>query len=283
MPYPLQVRLLRVLQERLINPLGSSKSIPVDIAIICATHRDLRDMIVQNRFREDLYYRLNGLVVKLPPLRERTDLSAVIQKMLQSASSESADGQRLSVADEVMTLFEQCAWPGNFRQLGNLLRTAAAMVDADGSSGASICPTISSTTSAVLPPRLRASRKPYRYQAGGWRTSPPTRSPRRLRSMAATCRLPPAHWASRAIRSTANCRRTVWTTPTTPSDRLRHRCSNLQQRCTRTEQRAVSGAGLVSQFPSAKRESMSNDAFVRDAKRQSCVGRTDQQHVTRPA
>jgi transcriptional regulator of acetoin/glycerol metabolism len=121
-----------VLQERLINPLGSSKSIPVDIAIICATHRDLRDMIVQNRFREDLYYRLNGLVVKLPPLRERTDLSTVIQKMLQSASSESADGQRLSVADEVMALFEQCAWPGNFRQLSNLLRTAAAMVDADG-------------------------------------------------------------------------------------------------------------------------------------------------------
>ncbi|NPT42416.1 GAF domain-containing protein [Paraburkholderia sp. 1N] len=132
MPYPLQVRLLRVLQERLVNPLGSSKSIPVDVAIICATHRDLRDMIVQNRFREDLYYRLNGLVVKLPPLRERTDLSAVIQKMLQSASSESADGQRLSVADEVMALFEQCAWPGNFRQLSNLLRTAAAMVDADG-------------------------------------------------------------------------------------------------------------------------------------------------------
>ena len=132
MPYPLQVRLLRVLQERRVNPLGSSKSIPVDIAIICATHRDLRDMIAQNRFREDLYYRLNGMVVKLPPLRERTDLSAVIQKMLQCASSENADGQRLSVAEDVMALFEQCAWPGNFRQLGNLLRTAAAMVDADG-------------------------------------------------------------------------------------------------------------------------------------------------------
>jgi transcriptional regulator of acetoin/glycerol metabolism len=132
MPYPLQVRLLRVLQERLVNPLGSSKSIPVDIAIICATHRDLRDMIAQNRFREDLYYRLNGMVVKLPPLRERTDLSAVIEKMLQCASSESADGQRLSVAPDVMALFGQCAWPGNFRQLGNLLRTAAVMVDADG-------------------------------------------------------------------------------------------------------------------------------------------------------
>ncbi|WP_350670995.1 sigma 54-interacting transcriptional regulator, partial [Pseudoalteromonas sp. CAL494-MNA-CIBAN-0108] len=82
-PYPLQVRLLRVLQERLVNPLGSTKTIAVDIAIICATHRDLRDMIAQNRFREDLYYRLTGLVVRLPPLRDRTDLAVVVQKMLQ--------------------------------------------------------------------------------------------------------------------------------------------------------------------------------------------------------
>jgi sigma-54 dependent transcriptional regulator, acetoin dehydrogenase operon transcriptional activator AcoR len=132
MPYPLQVRLLRVLQERLVNPLGSTKSIPVDIAIVCATHRDLREMIAQNRFREDLYYRLNGLVVKLPPLRERTDLASVIQKMLQCESLGDADGASLNVDSEVMTLFKQCAWPGNFRQLGNLLRTASAMVDADG-------------------------------------------------------------------------------------------------------------------------------------------------------
>jgi transcriptional regulator of acetoin/glycerol metabolism len=132
MPYPLQVRLLRVLQERLVNPLGSTRSIPVDVAIICATHRDLREMIAQNSFREDLYYRLNGLVVKLPPLRERTDLDSVIEKMLHGESLESADGKRLRVAADVMTLFERCAWPGNFRQLGNLLRTAAAMVDEDG-------------------------------------------------------------------------------------------------------------------------------------------------------
>jgi len=132
MPYPLQVRLLRVLQEREVNPLGSSKSIPVDIAIVCATHRDLREMIAQNRFRDDLYYRLNGLVVKLPPLRERTDLATVIHKMLQSEVPDCASGRPLTVAEEVMTLFEQCAWPGNFRQLGNLLRTAAAMVDDDG-------------------------------------------------------------------------------------------------------------------------------------------------------
>jgi sigma-54 dependent transcriptional regulator, acetoin dehydrogenase operon transcriptional activator AcoR len=132
MPYPLQMRLLRVLQERLVNPLGSTKSIPVDIAIVCATHRDLREMIAQNRFREDLYYRLNGLVVKLPPLRERTDFASVIQKMLQCESLGHVNGERLSVASDVMMLFKRCAWPGNFRQLGNLLRTAAAMVDADG-------------------------------------------------------------------------------------------------------------------------------------------------------
>lgn len=133
MPYPLQVRLLRVLQERVVNPLGSNRSIPVDVAIVCATHRDLREMIAQNRFREDLYYRLNGLVVKLPPLRERTDLTAVIRKMLQLESiHDAAADHPLSVADDVMALFAQYAWPGNFRQLGNVLRTAAAMVDTDG-------------------------------------------------------------------------------------------------------------------------------------------------------
>jgi transcriptional regulator of acetoin/glycerol metabolism len=132
MPYPLQVRLLRVLQERIVNPLGSTKSIPVDIAIVCATHRDLREMIAQNRFRDDLYYRLNGLVVKLPPLRERKDLATVIGNMLESETLTGGAGQCLSVAPEVMTLFERCTWPGNFRQLGNLLRTAAAMVDDDG-------------------------------------------------------------------------------------------------------------------------------------------------------
>jgi DNA-binding NtrC family response regulator len=132
MPYPLQVRLLRVLQERIVNPLGSTKAIGVDIAIICATHRDLREMIAQNRFREDLYYRLNGLVVRLPPLRDRTDLAVVVQKMLQRETLSGPGRRPLSVAPDVMALFERCGWPGNFRQLANLLRTAAAMVDEDG-------------------------------------------------------------------------------------------------------------------------------------------------------
>jgi transcriptional regulator with PAS, ATPase and Fis domain len=132
MPYSLQVRLLRVLQERVVTPLGATRAVPVDVSIICATHRNLREMIAQNQFREDLYYRINGLAVRLPALRERSDLAVVVQRMLQWESVESGGRQALSVAADVMAAFGRHAWPGNCRQLANLLRTAAAMVDEDG-------------------------------------------------------------------------------------------------------------------------------------------------------
>ncbi len=123
MPLGLQARLLRVLQERLVMPLGSNKSIPVNVALICATNRNLRDMIAKGQFREDLYYRLNGLVVRLPPLRERSDLEVVIHRLLAAEAS----GAPPTVSSEVMALFKQHNWPGNFRQLTNLLRTAIVM------------------------------------------------------------------------------------------------------------------------------------------------------------
>ncbi len=125
MPLPLQARLLRVLQERLVMPLGSNKSIPVNVALICATNRNLREMIAKGEFREDLYYRLNGLVVRLPPLRERTDIEAVIGRLLAAESN----GEPFTVSPEVMALFKRHNWPGNFRQLTNLLRTAVVMAD----------------------------------------------------------------------------------------------------------------------------------------------------------
>jgi len=127
MPLNLQARLLRVLQERMVTPLGSTKSIPVNVALICATNRNLRDMIAKGTFREDLYYRLNGLVVKLPPLRERTDLEVVIHKLLAVESH----GEHYTVAPDVMELFTRHNWPGNFRQLTNLLRTAIVMAGDD--------------------------------------------------------------------------------------------------------------------------------------------------------
>jgi transcriptional regulator of acetoin/glycerol metabolism len=112
-----------VLQERMVTPLGSDKSIPVNVELICATNHNLRERISQGLFREDLYYRLNGLVVKLPPLRERTDLETVVRKII---AIESAVG-RYEVADELMAMFRRHRWPGNFRQLTNLLRTAIVM------------------------------------------------------------------------------------------------------------------------------------------------------------
>lgn len=123
MPLNLQARLLRVLQERMVTPLGSTKSITVNVELICATNRNLRDLIARGEFREDLYYRMNGLVVKLPPLRERTDLEPVIEKILAAES----DDVRHTVSPEIMELFKKHNWPGNFRQLTNLLRTAMVM------------------------------------------------------------------------------------------------------------------------------------------------------------
>lgn len=127
MPLNLQARLLRVLQDRMVTPLGGTKSIPVNIDLICATNRQLRDMIAAGEFRDDLYYRLNGLVVKLPPLRERSDLDVVIEKILHAEGN----GAGFTIAPEVMALFRRHTWPGNFRQLSNLLRTAILMTGDD--------------------------------------------------------------------------------------------------------------------------------------------------------
>ncbi len=123
MPLGLQARLLRVLQERCVTPLGSHKSIPVDIALIGATHRNMREMIERHEFREDLYYRLNGLVVRLPALRERTDLGMVARRILQAECPVNTP----EISPTVMDLFRRYGWPGNIRQLANVLRTAAVM------------------------------------------------------------------------------------------------------------------------------------------------------------
>jgi transcriptional regulator of acetoin/glycerol metabolism len=124
MPKHLQARLLRVLQERKVSPLGAGKEVEVDVAVICATNKNLKEMIARGEFREDLYYRLNGLVVRLPALRERQDLEVVTRKILASVCHSATP---IGISQEVMALFHQFPWPGNFRQLYNLLRTAVVM------------------------------------------------------------------------------------------------------------------------------------------------------------
>ncbi|GAB7525240.1 sigma-54-dependent Fis family transcriptional regulator [Paraburkholderia sp. 2C] len=128
MPLAQQVRLMRVLQERSVVPLGGTRAIPVDVRIICATHRNLREMIDAGTFREDLYYRINGLAVTLPALCERTDLATLVERMLAEQQREEPRTPP-RVNREVLELFGRCLWPGNLRQLSNLLRTAGIMAE----------------------------------------------------------------------------------------------------------------------------------------------------------
>ncbi len=129
MPLTLQAHLLRVLQERQVTPLGSAKAVSVDVMLVCATHRNLREMIEQKTFREDLYYRLNGLAVRLPPLRERSDLMVLVERILERENPD----RRLRLSPDVLRLFQGYHWPGNVRQLFNVLRTASVMAAGEAS------------------------------------------------------------------------------------------------------------------------------------------------------
>ncbi len=126
MPLPTQARLLRVLQERCVQPVGSSEVFPVDLRIISATNRALRDWVQAGRFREDLYYRIGGLTLELPPLRERTDKQALFQQLWQQHREPT---QWAGLSNEVLALFEQHPWPGNLRQVSSVLQVALAMAE----------------------------------------------------------------------------------------------------------------------------------------------------------
>ena len=125
MPLTMQTRLLRVLQERQVTPLGGGRPVDVDFALISATHGQLREMADQGRFRSDLYYRINGLTVQLPALRERTDFSALTLRLLANISPVRA----IHLAPDLLARLSQHPWPGNLRQYAGLLRTASAMLD----------------------------------------------------------------------------------------------------------------------------------------------------------
>jgi transcriptional regulator of acetoin/glycerol metabolism len=128
MPLALQTRLLRVLQERSVTPVGASKAVPVDFALVCATHNQLMQAAEQGRFRQDLYYRINGLTVQLPALRERSDFVALLQRLLADLATEQGLGFDVQMAPDLLARLATYPWPGNLRQLANVLRTACAML-----------------------------------------------------------------------------------------------------------------------------------------------------------
>ena len=126
MPLAMQGCLLRVLQERQVTPLGGGRPAAVDFALVCATHRHLRTEMEQGRFRADLYYRINGLTLALPALRQRGDFCALVARMLD----EFAPGRCIALDAQLAAAFADHPWPGNLRQLANALRTACALLDA---------------------------------------------------------------------------------------------------------------------------------------------------------
>ncbi|QDG50470.1 GAF domain-containing protein [Persicimonas caeni] len=128
MPASMQVKLLRVLQERKVRRVGATEAEPVDVRVVCATHRSLEEMVEEGSFREDLYYRLAAFVVEVPPLRDRReDIPLIARKLLDRIGESSGESYRL--VPEAARLLSQAHWKGNVRELENTLRAACALAD----------------------------------------------------------------------------------------------------------------------------------------------------------
>ncbi len=129
LPHSLQSKLLRFIQERTIERLGGRGEIPVDVRIICATHQDLEALIEQGRFRQDLLFRINEIMLTIPPLRERSgDILLIANCLLKRFSSENNKNIK-GFSDEAAHFIEQHAWPGNVRELENKIRRAVIMTE----------------------------------------------------------------------------------------------------------------------------------------------------------
>lgn len=129
LPLPLQSKLLRFLQERVIERLGGRQEIPVDVRIVCATHQDLKSHIKEGRFREDLYYRLAEIVVDIPPLRNRDgDAVLLAHAFVHRFANEHKRGS-MSLTEEAVRSVENHVWPGNVRELENAIKRAVIMAD----------------------------------------------------------------------------------------------------------------------------------------------------------
>ncbi|MEC7889970.1 MAG: sigma 54-interacting transcriptional regulator, partial [Pseudomonadota bacterium] len=129
-PLPLQVKLLRFLQERNIERLGGRKTIPVDTRIVCATHQNLEAMISDGTFREDLFYRLAEMVIKVPTLAERTGDAILLAKYFLARFADEMNLKVKGFAPDALAAIDNWSWPGNVRELENRVKRAVIMADA---------------------------------------------------------------------------------------------------------------------------------------------------------
>ncbi|RJG01877.1 PEP-CTERM-box response regulator transcription factor [Noviherbaspirillum sedimenti] len=129
LPMALQAKLLRFLQERVIERIGGHKEIPVDVRIVCATHQKLKELTAAGKFREDLYYRLSEIVVTIPPLRERIGDAALLAHHFKNRFSDAEGRSRLNFSADALAMIESHTWPGNVREMENCIKRAVIMTD----------------------------------------------------------------------------------------------------------------------------------------------------------
>ncbi len=131
LPLLLQAKLLRFLQERVIERIGGRQPIAVDTRVICATHRDLPALIADNQFRQDLYYRISEVTVRIPPLREREGDAILIARALLATLGRESGKARLRFTVDAIQALQAYSWPGNVRELENRLKRAIIMCESD--------------------------------------------------------------------------------------------------------------------------------------------------------
>lgn len=129
LPHSLQAKLLRFLQERVIERIGGRKEIPIDVRIVCATHQDLQALIREGRFREDLYYRLAEIVVTIPPLRARHGDAALLAHAFVRRFANEQNRGAMTLREDAVRMIESYSWPGNVRELENCIKRAVIMCD----------------------------------------------------------------------------------------------------------------------------------------------------------
>ena len=129
LPHNLQAKLLRFLQERKIERIGGRQELPVDVRVVCATHQDLKALITENRFREDLYYRLAEITVNIPPLRARMGDPALLAHAFLRRFTNEQRRSAMSFSDDAIKAIEMHAWPGNVRELHNAIKRATIMAE----------------------------------------------------------------------------------------------------------------------------------------------------------
>ncbi|MBT9505840.1 PEP-CTERM-box response regulator transcription factor [Rhodoferax sp.] len=129
LPFSLQAKLLRFLQERTIERVGGRQEIPVDVRIVCATHQDLKALSKEGRFREDLYYRLAEIVVNIPPLRDRVGDAALLAHAFVRRFAQEQNRSAMTLVEDAVRAIEVHSWPGNIRELENCIKRATIMAD----------------------------------------------------------------------------------------------------------------------------------------------------------